>query len=566
LHRAPRALGLATLLAAAYLALALASPEAIGIWQDDGIYVSTAKALAEGRGYRHLELPGEPLQTKYPVLYPAVLSLAFRLDPSFPSNRALLHVPTALAAAALVLLAARYLEGVLGAGRRLALAAAALAAASPAVLAFARYAMSELPYAALAAGALLCLDLCLPRAGSPRAARGWAAAGGLLIGAALLTRSIGITLAIAAPLALALRRRWLPAAIVAAVPLACWSPWLWWRAGAAAQNGPVQQGFFEAPDLDYALWIPDAAGEILRVAWQNGFRAAFSLGYEQLGLPVGFANAAISGLSWRTPLLHAACAAALVLVVAGFVASLRRRPSTLHLYAALYAGAVGVWPFSPGRFLVPWTPFLLYFLLEGAGCTGRAAAARLGGDPVRSGRLARATAVAVLAVSFAAEAARLLGSTPERYFLREVPQGLDLLEEREAFRWLVRHSGPRDVVASLTPARVFLHTGRRGQVLWPDTDPYARYYGPDRTWESLYVNAARSEVEVVAADMQRDLLPSYREAGIDLALVHDRSLEAAVFRRLAEASPAVLPLRFASADASVRVYGVRAPPPSGGPR
>ena len=53
---------------------------------DDGIYVVTAKALAEGQGYRIASFPGAPYQTKYPPLYPAILALIWRWNPHFPEN------------------------------------------------------------------------------------------------------------------------------------------------------------------------------------------------------------------------------------------------------------------------------------------------------------------------------------------------------------------------------------------------------------------------------------------------------------------------------------------------
>ena len=58
-------------LAALYLVFAARSPVSLGFFGDDATYVSTALALAEGRGYRLLSIPGEPLQTQYPPLYPA---------------------------------------------------------------------------------------------------------------------------------------------------------------------------------------------------------------------------------------------------------------------------------------------------------------------------------------------------------------------------------------------------------------------------------------------------------------------------------------------------------------
>src|SRR5712692_7478162 len=53
---------------------------------DDAVYVVTAKALANGQGYRTISLPLEPPQTKYPPLYPLLLSLIWRLYPQFPAN------------------------------------------------------------------------------------------------------------------------------------------------------------------------------------------------------------------------------------------------------------------------------------------------------------------------------------------------------------------------------------------------------------------------------------------------------------------------------------------------
>ena len=63
-----------------------------GMFHDDGLYVVTARALAEGQGYRIISLPGSPLQTKYPILFPWLLSLIWRLAPAFPGNLPLLRI------------------------------------------------------------------------------------------------------------------------------------------------------------------------------------------------------------------------------------------------------------------------------------------------------------------------------------------------------------------------------------------------------------------------------------------------------------------------------------------
>ena len=57
-----------------------------GVYHDDAIYVITGKALAQGYGYRLINLPGSPFQTKYPILYPALLSVIWKIWPAFPEN------------------------------------------------------------------------------------------------------------------------------------------------------------------------------------------------------------------------------------------------------------------------------------------------------------------------------------------------------------------------------------------------------------------------------------------------------------------------------------------------
>lgn len=66
-------------------------PGLVGL-KDGGIYLATAKSLAEGQGYRIQSLP-EPLpQTKYPPLFPFLVSVIWQLAPRFPDNLPLLRL------------------------------------------------------------------------------------------------------------------------------------------------------------------------------------------------------------------------------------------------------------------------------------------------------------------------------------------------------------------------------------------------------------------------------------------------------------------------------------------
>src|SRR5258708_2195567 len=57
-----------------------------GKYQDDGLLLIAGKSLHDSGGYRIASLPGQPYQTKYPPLYPLLLSALWSLDGRFPEN------------------------------------------------------------------------------------------------------------------------------------------------------------------------------------------------------------------------------------------------------------------------------------------------------------------------------------------------------------------------------------------------------------------------------------------------------------------------------------------------
>src|ERR1700677_2761578 len=77
---------LAALAPSAYLAWTLRTMPHLGFYHDDSIYWVSGRSLAMGDGYRIESLPGQPYQTKYPPLYPAMLAGIWKINPSFPAN------------------------------------------------------------------------------------------------------------------------------------------------------------------------------------------------------------------------------------------------------------------------------------------------------------------------------------------------------------------------------------------------------------------------------------------------------------------------------------------------
>ena len=143
---------------------------------DDSLYYVSAKSLAVG-DYRIESLPGRPFQTKYPPLYPLLLSIAWRMNSNFPANLPIagwiswLALPLMLA-----LLAALYPRmGIEGWRSWLLLI---MLAANSYVILFSSRLLSELWFTALLAGVLLLVE----KAAKTETPIPWAAAAGLLAG------------------------------------------------------------------------------------------------------------------------------------------------------------------------------------------------------------------------------------------------------------------------------------------------------------------------------------------------------------------------------------------------
>ncbi|UCE85871.1 MAG: hypothetical protein JSU66_16340 [Deltaproteobacteria bacterium] len=560
--RRSRLLALTLVLAGLYLLVALAGPRAVGLWVDDSIYLCTAKSLAAGTGYRHIEMPGEPLQTLYPILYPAVLASVFLIAPEYPANLPLLLLPTALAAAGFVMLSALYCRRYLATSARQTLALGALVAVSPAILSMVRFTMSEFLYALLAIGALHAIERGAAEPEGSRRGVGWMLLSALLVAASIHTRSIGLTLAAGSLGFLLWRRRLRDAALAIAVLAVCLAPWYAWQAWAAQLNASTHGALLlPSSEFSYRAWAPDQIGETLRVVLQNSFRTAFGLLYFQLGLPVEAARASLAAWSWRTACLHLAAYAGVALVLIGFVQSARRRLRALHVCAAVYAALVLAYPFDPYRFLVPWTPFLLYFLLCGARASGSLLQRwiRRGAADRRIAALPAAALFALLAALFALEAQRILRSSDAAYYFRVAPMNFAELRALEAK--LPALAAPQDAIASTWFAALYLATGRQGYFVWPLTDPHAHFYAPDREWWNFFLTGSPSEQKRLEREVEASLVDAYRSAGIAWYVDHagtERMLPVIrgfVSRHLDWFEP-----RYETPGRTFRVHRVRLPP------
>ncbi len=187
-------------------------------YHDDGIYYVSAKSMADTGTFAIESLPKSPAQTKYPPLWPAVLSIAWRINPHYPDNLPIamflcwIWLPLSLFAFRQWLIRAEVSENVV-------LLLGAMWALNPYVVLFSTAMLSEMQFTFLLLVSLLCLS---KEKGS------WALAAGVLAGLTFLSRTAGIALLPVALLYFGMRMRFQQMAFFAAGMLPFVLGWGFW--------------------------------------------------------------------------------------------------------------------------------------------------------------------------------------------------------------------------------------------------------------------------------------------------------------------------------------------------
>jgi uncharacterized protein (TIGR03382 family) len=424
----------------------------LGVFQDDGLYLTSARSLRDGRGFGLPSRPGEP-PPKYPIGLPATIALALRLDPCPPSLDREIAIGRGLviAGAWTFFLAAHAWLRRLGVGPGtscgivLATAYHHIVLVGGAITIFA-----DLPFAGVA---FLLLNRWAGRARSAGAGAGSRAFGdGLIAGFGVLLRSNGITLAFAALVAAALgpRRR--------SSVLAC-------LAGLAIAVVPATRyaGLHPrvVPSNSYVLemktgWSSPEAG--LRIVAKNAASMAFEFPGRVLGSPANYSDPIVRGFE-SYPAASWAFRGLFSLVVAAGVVSLARSTRRVDLPAWAHAlGSMAIflaWPWNGimDRFLLSLIPMVVLAFVRGL--DGLAGVAGLG-RKARRGVVAAGLALVVLGnASVVIRAAFLFhaqgGQWPGASTRSSLDEALGLIRER---------TEADAVVAAFWPEMVHLRTGR----------------------------------------------------------------------------------------------------------
>jgi hypothetical protein len=302
-----------------------------GFLLDDALYHTVGKSLASGGGHRIESLPGAPAQTKYPPLYPLILSAVWRAAPDFPA-----HLSWALAVNAAAFLVYCALLPLLFRGLGIAapwdvFLTAAVALNPPAIF-YASSLMSETVAAPL-------LTLLLITAPSRPALAG------LLAGASVLVRSASIILLASAPFWYSVRRQWKSAALFLAASLPCTAAWILWSSAHRASAVSPELRYY----VDYFGYLASSfdLSALPRVVNAN----------------FGTLVTSIGGLLWfdatDSPTATYAKTVLTLLAVAG-ICKPALRSHVFTVFAFSYVAVLLPWNFSPNeRFLLPLLPLLL---------------------------------------------------------------------------------------------------------------------------------------------------------------------------------------------------------------
>lgn len=511
-----------------------------GFDHDDTIYFSSAQALAEGRGYIIPSLPGTPVQTKYPVVYPWLLSWVWRWFPSFPANLVPATWLTALFGCWSLIAAFQFLRRLLGLGDWPALAIVGVFAFEPNFLAYSGRILSDVPFMALVLTAIVLADSSLSRS-----KRTWLVVmTGVLAGLSAGMRTIGLAVAVGIFVTALFRREYRKAIVfcLAAAPFLAIA--LWPVLSGSFLNGQGNETNSLEPGwrqtwLYYTsyggFWrgsVPSAAVffKLLKI---NGL--LFGIAPMRYVLAPLIEPTSLGGITVYTILT--------AVLIAGIVRQARKQEWKLILVVFLfYSLFLLAWPFPQmSRFLLLFLPlFYAGLYVETKRMVQLLVANLRSGAPAWSRALAVGLSIALLAVGGAALWNYARGDRRELSAKAERRAGL-LREKTQAYEWIRRHTDANSRIVAYHDALLYLYTGR--QALRPIAFSLTPVYtGDDRVLECDLAHITDAPRHVRASFWVMSDDDFERESNVRLIKARAAQIKS------------VLPIVFRSREGHVQVY------------
>ncbi len=411
-----------------------------GTYHDDAIYVITAKALALGKGYRLIDLPMTPFQTKFPILYPALLAIIWKIWPSFPQNLLAMQGISLFCGASTISLAYLFLVRFDYTSRGIALASGLFCATSTFFLFFSSLTLSEAPYALISILALWAIE---KQTRFPSDNPGLQILMGLLLALPFLTRDIGLVLIPAGLLTLYLagrRIRWvsLGAALIVL-------PWIIWMViGPKWSENPVNTYYTNYLNWWYSFgWL-----DFPKLLLVNSFYVTLGITTISFGL--------FNYMSKQIGLFNIIFIFIGSLTILGILKQIKCN-RVLSYYLVGYLCVIMIWPWPPVRFLVPILIFLLVYLLNEICKT------IYNYDIIFNKKLLLVFCFIIL---FGFNLGHLyqaekINKTMHYPVLSPSREPVSWSSYKDIFYWINTHTASNDIIASGLDSMVYLYTGRR---------------------------------------------------------------------------------------------------------
>ena len=433
-----------------------------GVTHDDMQYFTSAKALAEHGGYIAPSLPGSPPATKYPVLYPWVLSWVWRWNPSFPANLSGAVWVNVIFGLILILAGYRLIRQTQGVTKPEALFLTGFCALHPLMLFYSGDLMAEVPFGAVALTGVIIADHAMQR--DARMERSVAC--GIVFGLTILVRTAGVPLFVGVLLAAAVRRAWRQALACAASFSPFFAALLW-------------RSILVVPPAPYGAYSPSIPG--WKQAWLYytdyvAFRKMASPNIHVVGqlvlnqviyLPSQIAGYFLSPLSEKSVVFWFVTTLLVSLAVCiGWTRQAKySKWAPVHLAAALYALSLMSWDYPD------WERFLLLFLplitaaLWAQGKKWFLQLAFVGRSAPQIIERMAAGGVAVLLLAVAATALwNYVEPSRVKWLSLTEKRGMLLPEKQQAYAWLRQNAGRDEHVVAMEDGSVYLYAGLQSMV------------------------------------------------------------------------------------------------------
>jgi hypothetical protein len=462
-------LAIAVAILAVYL---LRLDSAAGLIVDDAWYVVLARALAQGNGYRLISSAVTEIMPAVPPGYPLILAPLFILNPAFPGNVMLLKSVSITAMMGVGYVVYVYLINHRGTDKPIAAAIAFATVLTPAFVFLATSTlMAECVFTLGQVLTVLWLERVADAADQSTKARR-AIAAGVLAAATMLVRTMGAAAVLAGVAYLLKERAYRPAVAFVFSALLCLAPWTIYsvtHAPTAAQvtehGGTVAYAYSDAFRMTRpgeaalgAVHAGEFAARIGRnlvnvfsrdlggVLVPSFFRGADESGEEivSLGGATGFIGSSMGGNPMTMTITFALSAVAGL----GFIGALRRRITAAEIVVVLSLAAILIVPARTFRYIVPLTPYLLFYFVSGVAMIART-------PNVAPVRIALLSILALQVLDHSQYIVIKMRSAVPPDWLG------DSRSVNELADWMNTHLEGAGAVASTNPGLVYLLTGRK---------------------------------------------------------------------------------------------------------